>query len=71
MRPRSITALALVLSLLALPGPSMAKGKSAKGAKATVVGKDAKGDWGGSDAPEAAPLGAELGQDLIKASLHA
>lgn len=69
-RPLLVALALLLISVLLLPAAA-AKGRRAGKAKATVIGRDAQGDWGSaSSAPEAAPLGAELGQDLIRAALQ-
>jgi hypothetical protein len=56
---------ALTAALLLPHGTAAAKGR-----KPLTVGKDAKGDWGeNAGAPELAPLGAALGQDLVSAAI--
>lgn len=56
---------ALTAALLLPHGTAAAKRR-----KPLTVGKDAKGDWGeNAGAPELAPLGAALGQDLVGAAI--
>jgi hypothetical protein len=62
----SLLLLGVLTAALLLPHGTAA----AKGRKPLTVGKDAKGDWGeNAGAPELAPLGAALGQDLVGAAI--
>jgi hypothetical protein len=56
----------LAVALVGAAAPASA-GKKASGPQ--VVGEDVSGDWGSSVAPEVAPIGDTLGQDLTSASI--
>ena len=62
----SLLLLGALTAALVLPYGTAA----AKARKPLTVGKDARGDWGeNAGAPELAPLGAALGQDLVGAAI--
>jgi hypothetical protein len=57
-------------SLLALPSHAAKKKKKKKKLPVTLtVGTDPAGDWGAAVAAESAPVGEQLGQDLVKATI--
>jgi hypothetical protein len=57
---------AAVGTALIVAGPAAAK-KKAKGP--VVVGTDTTGDWGANSDPQLAPVGDEMGGDLVEASI--
>ena len=60
---------ALAVSLAGASPSSAAKKKKSKKAKPLVVGTDPAGDWGSNVDATVAPLGEQLGQELIEASI--
>jgi hypothetical protein len=66
---KQLVAAAVVIAIVALPSAALA------GKKPLVVGKDPKGDWGETSAPDPATqpafaaAGSGLGQDLVSASI--
>lgn len=67
MTRRSLALFALALVVLGIAGGPA----SAKRSKTMVVGKDAAGDWSKDINPALAPLGDQLGQDLVSATIDA
>jgi hypothetical protein len=64
---RKVLAALLLGGLVA--GALLPAGTAAAKPGPLVVGTDPEGDWGAAVAPEAAPVGAGLGQDLVEASI--
>ncbi len=69
MKPHKLLALSLVASLAVM---WVAPGRSALAQKwkGQVVGTDAANDWGANVDPSLAPVGDELGQELVEAHLR-
>jgi hypothetical protein len=73
MRTKTLAvALTAVLAASLAVAPSHAAKKKKKKKKLPItltVGSDAAGDWGAAVAAESAPVGEQLGQDLVKATI--
>ncbi len=69
MKTRTALSIAAAICLLfALVAPVAATAKGRKSGP-QVVGKDEVGDWGSNADPTVAPLGDQLGQELVEASI--
>lgn len=76
MKVKKYSALAVAAlvagALIAPAGIAEAKKKTKKAKGPVVLGTDATGDWNSTSAsaPEAAPVGSALGQDLVEAAMQ-
>lgn len=68
----TMLSVALVAGAMFVPAAEAGKKKKKKGPKAgpVIVATDAPGDWGQAVAPELAPVGDALGQDLVEAVIE-
>lgn len=66
MRIAAVTAVAALLAGAAIGGSAQAKPKKGP----VVVGTDAADDWGSNRDPNLAPLGSQLGQELVEAAIE-